>query len=98
MMTTAFEQEQNSQEQKNTELARRCLALIRDIAERGVLSWDPEHVGYALQELSQVLLERLGIEDRIFEPVPAGQLTDLSHLYEELTWVDHFSGAMFRPQ
>jgi hypothetical protein len=70
-MTKASEQEQNSQEQKNTELARRCLALIRDIAERGVLSWDPEHVGYALQELSQVLLERLGIEDRIFEPVPA---------------------------
>ena len=92
-MTTASEQEQ-----MNTELARRCLALIRDIAERGVLSWDPEHVGDALQELSQVLLERLGIEDRIFEPVPAGQLTDLSHLYEELTWVDHFSGAMFRPQ
>ena len=60
-MTTAFEQ-------KNTELARRCLALIRDIAERGASLWDPEDVGYALQELSQVLLERLGIQDRVFEP------------------------------
>ena len=70
MMTKASEQEQNSQEQKNTELARWCLALIRDIAERGALSWNPELVGYALQELSQVLLERLRIEDRLFEPVP----------------------------
>jgi hypothetical protein len=39
-------------EQKNAELARRCLALIRDIAERGASSWDPEDVGYALAFVS----------------------------------------------
>jgi hypothetical protein len=34
MMTTPLEQ-------KNIELARRCLVLIRDIAERGASSWGP---------------------------------------------------------
>jgi hypothetical protein len=84
-------------EHDNTELARRCLALIRNIAERGASSWDPAQVGYALQELSQVLLERLGWEDRLFEPVSAREITDLAQLYEELSWVDHFSRAMHRP-
>jgi hypothetical protein len=88
----------NAFEQKNTELGRRCLALIRDIADRGASSWDPEQVGYALQELSQVLFERLGCEDRMFPAVSAGQLTDLAHLYDELLWVDGFSRDMFRPQ
>ena len=82
-MATAFEQ-------TNIELGRRCLALIRDIAERGASSGDAEQVGYALQELSQVLLERLGGEDRVFEPVSAGQLTGLAPLQEELLWVDGF--------
>ena len=90
-MATAFEQ-------KNIELGRRCLALIRDIAERGATSWDPEQVGYALQELSQVLFERLGSEDIVFEPVSAGQLTELAQLHEELLWVDGFSRDRFRPQ
>jgi hypothetical protein len=85
-------------EQKNIELGRRCLGLIRDIAERGATSWDAEQVGYALQELSQVLFERLGCEDRVFEPVSAGHLTELAHLHEELLWVDGFSRQMFRPQ
>lgn len=49
-----------------------CLALIRDIAGRGALPENPEHVGYALQEISQVLFERTGTEERRFEPVPAG--------------------------
>jgi hypothetical protein len=91
MVTTAFEQ-------KNIELARRCLALIRDIADRGASSWDAGQVGYALQELSQVLFERQGSEDRMFQPVSAGQLTELAHLHEELLWVDGFSREMFKPQ
>ena len=90
-MTTPYEQ-------KNIELGRRCLALIRDIAERGASSWDPEQVGYAIQELSQVLWERLGGEDTMFEPVSAGQLTELAQLQEELLWVDGFSREMFKPQ
>ena len=73
---------------RNVEMARRCLGLIRDIAERGALSWDPEDVGYALQELSQVLLERTGTEDRLFEPVPADEIEDLAKLYMELDFVD----------
>ena len=75
----------------NVEMARRCLGLIRDIADRGASSWDPGAVGYAIQELSQVLLERTGTEDRIFEPVPAGEIEDLAALHLELEWVDHFS-------
>ena len=75
----------------NLDLARKCLSLIRDIAERGAMSWDPETVGYALQELSQVLLERTGTEDRIFEPIAAGEIPDLAALYAELEFVD--SGA-----
>ena len=31
----------------NLDLARKCLSLIRDIADRGATSWDPETVGYA---------------------------------------------------
>jgi hypothetical protein len=72
----------------NVELARKCLGLIRDIAERGAMSWDPEIVGYALQELSQVLLERTGTEDRVFEPVAAGEIPDLAALYLELEFVN----------
>jgi hypothetical protein len=80
----------------NLELARKCLGLIRDIADRGASSWDPEAVGYALQELSQVLLERTGLGDRIFEPVPAGEIGGLAALYEELEFVDRFSQELCR--
>jgi hypothetical protein len=59
----------------NVELARKCLGLIRDIAERGALSWDPDDIGYALQELSQVLLERTGTEEDLARPVSALRCT-----------------------
>jgi hypothetical protein len=78
----------------NVEEAKQCLRLIRDIADRGANSWSPEHVGYALQELSQVLLERTGVEDRVFEPVMAGQLENLSKLREELEFVNAGSESM----
>jgi hypothetical protein len=79
---------------RNVEQTKQCLRLIRDIAERGEASWNPEHVGYALQELTQVLLERTGTEDRVFEPVPAGELGDLSKLIEELEFVNACSQSM----
>jgi hypothetical protein len=78
-------------------LARKCLQLIRDIANRGVLAWDEGQVVYALQELSQVLCERAGYDDRVFEVESAAELGDLSHLYEELLFVDGASQDMFRP-
>ena len=81
---------------RNTALARRCLELIRDIADRGALAWDPEQIGFALQELSQVLFERSGSEDRVFEPLPPAQLSDLQRVYEELEFVDNASTAMQR--
>jgi hypothetical protein len=56
------------------ELAKKCLRLIGRIAERGARSQNPANIGYVLQELSQVLLERTGTQDRIFEPVDADQL------------------------
>ena len=75
----------------NVEMARKCLGLIRDIAEWGALSWDSTDMGYALQELSQVLLERTGMEDRQFEPLPADQIHGLADLYAELQWVYGFA-------
>jgi hypothetical protein len=79
---------------RNIEDAKQCLRLIGDIAGRAASSWNPEHVGYALQELSQVLLERTGIHDRIFEPVPAGELGDLSNLLEELAFIHNGAEGM----
>ncbi len=77
-----------------TGLAKKALEMIRDIADRGASSWDPAVVGYTLQELSQVLYERTGAEDRVFDPVPAHQICDLRTLIEELEWVDSFLGEM----
>jgi hypothetical protein len=70
------------------ELAKKCLRLIAQIAERCARSQNPETIGYAIQELSQVLLERTGTEERVFEPVDADQLHDLRRLYGELDFVD----------
>ena len=81
----------------NVELARKCLELIRDIADRGASSWDPEQVGYALQELSQVLLARTGCDERLFEPVAADRIPHLRCLCEELAFVNDSSQGMMRP-
>jgi hypothetical protein len=70
------------------DLAKKCLRLISQIAARGARSRSPENIGYVLQEFSQVLLERTGTEDRVFEPVDADQLQDLTRLHTELDWVD----------
>jgi hypothetical protein len=61
----------------NFEMAQKCLTAIRDIADRAVRSLDPEQMGYALEELSQVLFERTGNEERVFEPVSVEQINDL---------------------
>jgi hypothetical protein len=81
-------------ESRNVQVARKCLGLIRDIAARGADSWDPADVGYALQELSQVLLESTGTEGREFEPVPASEILELETLWVELQWVDQLSRDM----
>jgi hypothetical protein len=78
----------------NIDLAKKCLALISDIAGRGACSQNPEHIGYALQELTQVLVERTGSNDRLFEPVPADEIRDLPWLHEELDVVDSLSQSM----
>ena len=78
----------------NIELAKKCLALIRDIADRGVCSQNPDDIGYALEELSQVLYERTGSDDRFFEPIPADQIRGLPWLHEELAFVDSCSESM----
>ena len=72
----------------NLKSAKTCLALIRDIAARAATSNNPEHIGYALQELSQVFLERTGTQTRYFEPVPADQINGQEALKAELDWVD----------
>jgi hypothetical protein len=73
----------------NVKLARKCLGLIRDIADWGASSSDLSNVGYALQELSQVLLERTGTQDRFFEPIPASEIENLDALYKELEFAGH---------
>jgi hypothetical protein len=45
-------------------------------------------MGYAIQELTQVLLERTGNDERLFEPVSVEQINDLPKLYAELDFVD----------
>lgn len=72
----------------NVQRAKRCLALIRDIAARGASSQDAEHVGYCLQELSQVLFERTSRQERQFEPVSAVTLSGLEGLEQELDFID----------
>jgi hypothetical protein len=78
----------------NIDLAKKCLTLISDIAGRGACSRSPEHIGYALQELTQVLVERAGSSDRLFEPIPADEICDLRWLHEELDLVNSFSQSM----
>ena len=77
-----------------TKLAQmeKCLTLIEDIAFRAANSKDPGHVVYALQELSQVLIERTGTEQTYF--FPSDQISGLAALQEELEWVDCFSQSM----
>jgi len=76
------------------ELAKTCLRLIGRIAERGARSQSPANIGYVLQELSQVLLERTGAQNRVFEPVDTDQLHDLTRLYGELDFVDVISSDL----
>ncbi len=71
--------------------ARKCLTMITRIASRGAASDNPLYIGYALEELSQVLFERTGSEERIFEPVSANLIRDLDWLLDELLFVDTYS-------
>ena len=75
----------------NIVVAKGCLTLISNIARRGAASDDPEHIGYALQELSQVLLERTGQQSRVFEPIPADEIDNLNWLHAELMFVESFT-------
>jgi hypothetical protein len=79
---------------RNMKLAKRCLGLIRDIAARGSCSTNPDHVGYALQELSQVLLTRTGDVERLFEPSHPDELPGLDELLSDLELVATFSDTM----
>ena len=77
-------------------LARQCLELIREIADRGANCSDSEAVGYAIQELTQVLFERTGIEDRWFEPISVEEMDDLPRLYSELDLLNGFMQDLAR--
>jgi len=57
----------------NPTLGQKCLGLIRDIAECGAASSDPSQVGYAIQELRQVLSERPGSDERVFNQCRKGR-------------------------
>src|ERR1017187_8337980 len=83
--------ENSASPRANFELAQKCLIAIRDIADRAVRSLDPENMGHAIQELTQVLVERTGNDERLFEPVSIEQINDLPKLYAELDFVDRCS-------
>src|ERR1017187_10756318 len=85
--------ENSASPRTDLELAQKCLLAIRDIADRAVSSLGPEIMGYAIQELTQVLLERTGNGQRLFEPVSVEQINDLPTLYAELHFVDGSSQA-----
>src|ERR1022692_3708835 len=68
--------ENSASPRTNLELAQKCLLAIRDNADRAVRSLDPEIMGYAIQELTQVLLERTGNDERLFEPVSVEKTTN----------------------
>ena len=80
--------------ESNVAMTRKCLTLICDIAGRGARADDPNHVGYALQELSQVILERTGTERRLFEPASALQMNGLEKLEQELSFVNDCAADM----
>ena len=84
----------NDKSTARIDTARKCLTMITRIASRGAASDNPLDIGYALEELSQVLFERTGSEERIFEPVSANQIRDLDRLLDELRLVDSFSSSM----
>ncbi len=75
-------------------LAKKCLVLISWIASEGARSNNPEHIGFALQELSQILFERTGNLDRIFPAISADEITDLNTLYAMLDVVAGFTEDM----
>ena len=62
-------------DRKNVVLAKKCLALISDIAGRGARARNPHVVGHALQSLSQELLARIGIQEELFGPASATELS-----------------------
>jgi hypothetical protein len=82
--------------EQNVKQARKCLELIRDIADCGASARDVGQVVYAIQELSQVLFERVGGDARAFHVESPADLEDLSHLYEELLFVSGLSEDMNR--
>src|SRR4051794_19871698 len=79
------------------ELAKQCLSLISHIAAQGATSQDPERIGYALQELSQILLERTGHLERVFELVPADQIAGLQTLFSDLLFFEGQEVPPFEP-
>ena len=82
-----------AQRMDRTALARQCLEMIAAIATRGARSADPGQIGYAMQELTQVLFERTGQEDILFSPVSPDGISDLPKLYDELDLVNSFSSS-----
>src|SRR5258707_13773908 len=76
------------------DLARKCLLLIGDIAIRGACSLKADHIGYALRELSQLLIERNLNQDGVLEPNSAHQIHNLNWLHAELDVINSFSQCM----
>ena len=76
------------------DLARKCLLLIGDIAIRGACSLTPDHIGYALRELTQILIERNLNQDGVVQTVSTHQFHNLRWLHAELDVIDSFSQCM----
>ncbi|MFN7992745.1 MAG: hypothetical protein U0Q18_04050 [Bryobacteraceae bacterium] len=75
-------------------LARHCLMLIRSVATQGIISPNSEIVEYALQELSQVLVERTGIEEFVFDLVDSDEIRDLAFYLDRLYHLAQSSRAL----
>jgi hypothetical protein len=87
----------NALEPRNEmEMAKQCLELIARIAARGAYAHNQEHFIYALQELRQVLLERSGSDERIFDPERLPPMDELRYLRGELAFMDSCSQELGR--
>jgi hypothetical protein len=75
-------------------MAKACLALVRDIADGGASSWSADHVGFVLQDLTQVLLEFAWTNDARFPPIWVWEMAVLSSLHLELQSMDQFSQGL----
>ena len=68
------------------DVARECLFVMKEIIDRALSTSNPNHSGYAIEELTQVLLKCAVRAEGL--PDSPGRMPELPCLLEELEFVD----------